>query len=69
MGRKSLCGKYANQVDHINRGDDHSPENLQALCEFHHAKKSSAEGAEAYHKTRREISAKFRHSEAHPGLL
>lgn len=42
-----ICGGRANQVDHIERGDDHSVSNLQALCQHHHAAKSSREGVEA----------------------
>lgn len=42
-----ICGARANQVDHIQRGDDHSLRNLQALCEPHHTAKSSREGVEA----------------------
>ena len=46
----SLCGKVANQVDHITaramRVDD-SMENLRALCAEHHRSKSGREGAEA----------------------
>ena len=43
------CGAYANQVDHIDqsRRQDHSPANLQSLCEYHHRVKSSAEGGNA----------------------
>lgn len=38
------CEAPADQCDHIIPGDDHSLDNLQALCRMHHAKKSSAEG-------------------------
>ena len=58
------CGAFANQVDHINqeRRHDHSPANLQSLCEYHHRIKSSAEGGRA---------AADRHRAArrrHPGI-
>ena len=43
----AMCGEPANQVDHIEPGDDHSLDNLQSLCRWHHARKSSAEGAAA----------------------
>jgi len=46
------CGRYANQCDHIIAGDDHSRENLQALCEWHHARKSATEGARATNSKR-----------------
>lgn len=42
------CTAPATDVDHhIVPGDDHDPANLQALCRWHHARKSSAEGAVA----------------------
>lgn len=41
------CRDKATDVDHIARGDDHRPENLRALCRWHHARKSSREGNEA----------------------
>jgi hypothetical protein len=37
----------ASDVDHIEHGDNHNPSNLQALCRFHHARKSAREGAQA----------------------
>ncbi|MGN6557737.1 MAG: HNH endonuclease [Solirubrobacterales bacterium] len=57
----ALCGAWANQVDHIERGDDHDESNLQALCRAHHARKSSAEGNAAQPRRRRP-------PEPHPGL-
>lgn len=59
------CGEPANQVDHILPGDDHDLDNLQSLCRWHHARKSSAEGAAA----RRPRVTRTRAPEAHPGLL
>lgn len=66
-GRK--CGLRANQVDHIvphhlGGTDDYS--NLQALCEWHHARKSGAEGGRASGKAR---AAKKPAKPLHPGLL
>lgn len=46
-GRPGKCLRPANQVDHIQAGDNHDMSNLQSLCRDHHAKKSSAEGAAA----------------------
>jgi 5-methylcytosine-specific restriction endonuclease McrA len=46
------CGMPANQVDHIEPGDDHSMANLQALCGWCHARKSSSEGGTAAALTR-----------------
>lgn len=47
------CLEPANQCDHIIAGDDHSLENLQALCRRHHALKSSREGNAAKLRPRR----------------
>jgi hypothetical protein len=56
------CHQPARQVDHITPGDNHHPSNLQAICDWHHAKKSSAEGNQARH-------GKPRSAPVHPGLL
>ncbi|BCJ41661.1 HNH endonuclease [Actinoplanes ianthinogenes] len=58
------CGEPANEVDHINAGDDHRPENLQAICRWHHGRKTAAEGAAA----RRPRPTARREPERHPGL-
>lgn len=59
------CGRPANQVDHIIPGDDHRDANLQALCAWHHARKSSREGVEA----RAPRPTRARPPEPHPGAL
>lgn len=64
-----LCGQPANQVDHIEPGDDHSASNLQALCEWHHGKKSGGEGGRASAALKRANALRFRRTEGHPGLL
>ncbi|MDN4476616.1 HNH endonuclease signature motif containing protein [Demequina sp. SYSU T00192] len=61
----ALCRDHANQVDHIIRGDNHDLSNLRALCVWHHARKTSAEGNAA----RRPRPTRKRAPEAHPGLL
>lgn len=38
-----LCGRKAEQVDHIKPGDDHSFKNLAAICEDCHRKKTAKE--------------------------
>lgn len=60
----ALCGWPANQCDHIAAGDDHSETNLQALCAFHHARKSSAEG----HAAQRPRARQARVPEPHPAF-
>ena len=59
------CLAPANQVDHVERGDDHDLANLQALCAWHHARKSSAEGRAA----QRPRASRRRPSEQHPGMI
>ncbi|SCE84140.1 HNH endonuclease [Micromonospora viridifaciens] len=59
------CGAPANQVDHVQRGDDHRDENLQALCAYCHGQKTAAEAAAA----RRPRPTRRRTAERHPGDL
>lgn len=59
------CGLPANQVDHIERGDDHSPGNLQSLCEWHHNQKSASEG----HAARAAKKLGKKPLKRHPGLI
>jgi 5-methylcytosine-specific restriction enzyme A len=66
------CNATANQVDHIVAGDNHSAGNLQALCEEHHAVKSSSEGGFARAEARREVARRLirpSRNEKHPGAL
>lgn len=65
----AMCGDLATDVDHIVPNDDHDDENLRSLCEWHHRRKSSSEGAAASHESRAAIKQKFRRTETHPGLL
>lgn len=64
-----VCGKPATEVDHVVPGDDHRLENLEAICEWHHARKSSAEGNAARAKQRAIVRKRFQRTEDHPGLL
>lgn len=59
------CLGTATEVDHIERGDNHDPKNLQAACERCHATKSGREGNQA--KARLKKLGK-RPPERHPGL-
>ena len=38
------CVEAATDVDHIEPGDNHDLTNLQALCHWHHIRKSAREG-------------------------
>jgi 5-methylcytosine-specific restriction endonuclease McrA len=61
---EGVCRGTATDVDHIRRGDDHSRENLRAVCFRCHAKKSSMEG----HARKKELSQlRKRRQERHPG--
>ncbi|WP_231951408.1 HNH endonuclease [Nocardia terpenica] len=60
------CWKAATEIDHINRGDDHSLRNLRAACSYCHSKKSSAEG----HARKAELrTRRLRVAQRHPGAL
>ncbi|RYH30026.1 MAG: HNH endonuclease [Alcaligenaceae bacterium] len=60
------CTGPATDVDHIRRGDDHSPENLRAVCSHCHSKKTSAEG----HSRKQELRARrSRPRDRHPGSM
>jgi 5-methylcytosine-specific restriction protein A len=60
------CYDKATDVDHIEHGDDHSPENLQGICDWHHKRKSSREGNAAQAVTRNALK---RPPEAPPGAI
>lgn len=57
------CGWRARDVDHIVNNDDDSPSNLQAICSWHHKRKTAQEGNAA-----RWAQRETRTPEAHPGL-
>lgn len=58
------CLGTASEVDHIERGNDHSRSNLRSACHRCHAKKSSEEGIAA---RRNNQAWKKRPPERHPG--
>lgn len=58
------CTEVATDVDHVVPGDDHRDENLQALCWWHHRRKSAAEGNAA----RPAPPTNRRPAEQHPGV-
>lgn len=69
-----VCGgPDADAVDHVQRGDDHSPANLRPIHDrvfpHCHRRKSAQEGAGASASARRaRIAARKREPERHPGL-
>ncbi|MFB9529025.1 HNH endonuclease [Nonomuraea roseola] len=42
-----VCGNDANEVDHIERGSNHDPSNLAAICSRCHKAKTARESQEA----------------------
>lgn len=62
--RCRLCGAPASDVDHIERGDNHDPSNLRALCKPCHTRKSAEEGRQA-----QGFGLRYGEREAHPGLI
>lgn len=64
-----ICAAPANQADHVVRGNDHRLQNLQSLCEPHHAQKSAREGGAERARLIAANKRRFRRTEAHPGLL
>jgi 5-methylcytosine-specific restriction endonuclease McrA len=64
--RTTGCILVATEVDHKNRGNDHSRSNLRAACTKCHGKKSSAEGNDR----KRELRARRkRPPQRHPGRM
>lgn len=65
------CKDPATDIDHIVAGDDHSINNLQPLCSYHHASKSGREGWDALRKKRAKVrwdaERRFGWKEDHPG--
>ncbi len=60
------CWDKGTDVDHKVAGDDDSIANLQLLCTWHHARKSSIEGNAAKAAYR----AQLKHPvESHPGII
>jgi hypothetical protein len=64
-----LCGAHATDCDHIVPGNDHSLANLQALCKYHHQRKSSGEGRAAQDPDRAPGGrlSRLRATQSHPG--
>jgi hypothetical protein len=59
------CEVPATDVDHIGAPDDHSLENLRALCAPHHRRRTALQARAA----RGELPSRRRPQEQHPGLI
>jgi 5-methylcytosine-specific restriction endonuclease McrA len=64
--RGPRCIHRATQIDHRDRGDDHSLSNLRAACKNCHADKSAQEGVQARFEKRAKGK---RLPERHPGRM
>ena len=64
----NYCLKEATEVDHIQDPYDHSLENLQSLCSWHHSQKTAKESSEARSRNRAKNHNKFKRQDKHPGL-
>lgn len=62
------CSAKANQVDHIDRHGGDGLENLRALCEKHHYRKSAYEGVEAKKENIARAKAVVRRVEVDPAV-
>ncbi|WP_395105265.1 HNH endonuclease [Actinomadura sp. SCN-SB] len=60
------CQGRATEVDHIQPGDNHDPNNLQAVCTPCHATKTGKENAARLNASR---PRRRREPEPHPGIL
>jgi 5-methylcytosine-specific restriction endonuclease McrA len=64
------CGRRASDVDHIisyKQGGTDDDSNLQALCAYHHGKKTGREGGTASGRAR--AARRTAEQPVHPGLL
>jgi hypothetical protein len=60
------CSKTATEVDHIGDSEDHSYDNLRALCDSHHQLRSSRQGGAVKHRIAEQTK---RPVEKHPGII
>lgn len=68
--RGKRCYTRATHVDHIHRGNDHRPENLQSLCAEHHYRKSERERNESrLGLAPKRATRGYQRFEKHPGML
>jgi len=60
-----ICGRPGNHVDHIQRGNNHSLNNLRLLCQHCHMARTGRDGGTARRQPRR----RARPPEPHPGFI
>lgn len=67
MRNGTRCHDRATEVDHIIAGDNHDRSNLQAICTWHHRRKTAAEANAARQRNRAQRTG--RREQQHPGLI
>lgn len=65
IARPRICTVRSTEVDHIQRGNDHSESNLRGVCRNCHMWKSSREGHDAKNQRKQRI----KRVEDHPGVI
>lgn len=63
------CGQPASDVDHIVPGQDHSFDNLQAICRYHHDQKTAREAAHGQREARAKRYPVLRRTRGLPGAV
>lgn len=63
------CAEPATECDHVKPGDNHSYENLQSLCGYHHAQKTARESAQARARERYARPSRRRPDDDHPSVI
>lgn len=58
------CPEVATEVDHVLGRDNHDDTNLRSLCEWHHKRRTSAQGNAA----RKRVTQAYP-KEKHPGVI
>ena len=64
-GKCVWCGEPGNQVDHIERGTDHSLTNLRLLCRACHMRRTGRDGG----KSKRNVKRSHRKTSRHPAYI
>ncbi|MGK5530669.1 HNH endonuclease [Streptomyces sp. URMC 129] len=67
MATGERCPEAGTDVDHIVRGDNHDPSNLQTLFWWYHRRKTAREAVQARRAVRR--PSRTRSERPHPGAL
>ena len=64
-----FCGERGTDVDHIERGQDHSLSNLRLLCHTCHMKRTGRDGGQTPRGPSALEKARAARQEQHPGII